>query len=208
MLGLIKKDLLMIKGNWKLVLIIFIVFICMAANGDGNFAFIPALISVMLFMSTFSYDEYSKWDIYAFSLPNGRKDIVKAKYVATIILILGSILLTMVLCLLTGYLKHKIEISYTLNTMFGCGAGVLILQSILYPLIFKFGIEKSRIGIFVGVFGVTGIISFLLEKGLTLPENLVTLLNNYSMIIIPIFIIVMLLISYKISVFIYQKKEF
>lgn len=57
MLGLIKKDLFMAKGNFKTISIIFAVFTFTAINGNQNFAFIPAFMSVMIMMSTFSYDE-------------------------------------------------------------------------------------------------------------------------------------------------------
>lgn len=60
MLGLIKKDLLMVKSNLKVIAIILIVFGVMAIQGQGDLSFIPALTSVMIFMSTFSYDEYNK----------------------------------------------------------------------------------------------------------------------------------------------------
>ena len=85
MLGLIKKDLLMIKGNIKTLAIIFVVFTIMAINGNGNFAFIPAFMSVMIVMSTFSYDEYNKTDGFITSLPNGKKNAVKSKYISTLI---------------------------------------------------------------------------------------------------------------------------
>ena len=88
MKGLIKKDLLMIKNNLKIVIIIFFVFFIMALQGEVDISFAPSLISVMLFMSTFSYDEYNKWDAYVITLPNGRKEAVKAKYISTFIVIL------------------------------------------------------------------------------------------------------------------------
>ena len=65
MLGLIKKDLLMIKSNFKLILIMLVVFFIMALQGEFDISFIPTFIIAMLFMTTFSYDEYNKWDAYA-----------------------------------------------------------------------------------------------------------------------------------------------
>ena len=65
MLGLIKKDFLIIKNNLKLIIVMLMVFFIMALGGQFNISFIPTFIIVMLFISTFSYDEYNNWDAYA-----------------------------------------------------------------------------------------------------------------------------------------------
>ena len=209
MIGLIKKDLLMIKNNLKLVGIIYIVFFIMALLGEVDISFAPALISVMLFMSTFSYDEYNKLDAFAITLPNGRKNIVKSKYLATIILILISIIITVILNIAVGIINNNIDLENILSLMVGCCFGIILIESIVYPLIFKYGIEKGRIGLFVGTFGIVAIIG-LLSKIIKIdtPTNLINFLDNYWFIIIPILLIIILFISYKISKKIYLKKEF
>ena len=93
MTGLIKKDLLMIKSNLKMILVILFVFFIMALQGEFDISFVPEFIVVMLFISTFSYDEYNKWDAYAITLPNGRNSVVASKYLATLILITISIII-------------------------------------------------------------------------------------------------------------------
>ena len=56
MLGLIKKDFLIIKNNLKLIIVMLMVFFIMALGGQFNISFIPTFIIVMLFISTFIYD--------------------------------------------------------------------------------------------------------------------------------------------------------
>lgn len=208
MLGLIKKDLLMIKGNLKMISIIFIVFILIALNGNGNFAFIPAFIGVMLIMSTFSYDEYNKWDAYATTLPSGRRNIVKSKFIATFILILISFLVTLLLCLIIQYINNDINFKEIYESMLGCLIAIILLIAIMYPLIFKFGIEKSRIGIFIGIFGVTSLVSILTKVKIQIPNSLLTFLSNYGFILFFGISLISILISYKISQKIYLNKEF
>lgn len=209
MLGLIKKDLLMIKGNLKLIVIIFVVFTLMDFQGNGDLSFIPAFISVMLILSTFSYDEYNKWNAYAITLPKGRKNIVKAKYLATLILVLVSILITIILSMMVGYINHNIDLEKIISTMLGCGFAVTFLQSFMYPFIFKYGIEKGRIGLFVGVFGLTTIATLCAKTfHITIPQDLIMFFDHYWMILLPIFMVLMLVISYKCSERIYLKKEF
>lgn len=209
MLGLIKKDLLIIKGNLKFIAIVFVVFTMMAIQGEGDLSFIPAFISVTLFMSTFSYDEYNNWNAYAITLPKGRKNIVRSKYLATLILIFVSIVITAILSVIVGYLQHALDIEKIVSVMFGCSFAVILLQSIMYPIIFKLGIEKSRICLFVGVFGITGIVAMFAKSfKFSISKNILIFFTHYWMILLPIVMLLMLLVSYKISESIYLKKEF
>lgn len=209
MLGLIKKDLLMIKSNLKLVIVMLFVFFIMALQGQFDISFIPPFIIVMLFMSTFSYDEYNKWDAYAITLPNGRKNVVKSKYVATIILTLLSIIITILLNILVGIINNSLDFDKCISILAGCSFGIVFLQAIMYPLIFKYGIEKGRIGLFALTFAIVGIIGLLSKViKIDIPTNIISFLDNYWFIITPIVLIIILLISYKISEKIYLKKEF
>ena len=209
MLGLIKKDLLMVKSNLKLVIVMLFVFFIMALQGQFNISFIPPLISVMLFMSTFSYDEYNKWDAYAITLPNGRKNIVKSKYVATIILILLSIIITILLNILVGIINNSLDFDNCISILVGCSFVIVCIQAIMYPLIFKYGIEKGRIGLFALTFAIVGIIGSLSRViKIDISTNIISFLYNYWFIVIPIILITILLVSYKISEKIYLKKEF
>lgn len=209
MLGLIKKDLLMVKSNLKLVIIIFAVLFIMSLQKEFNMSFIPPFIVAMLFMSTFSYDEYNKWDAYAVTLPNGRKSVVASKYLATIILIAISIIITIILNIVVGLVNNNINYESMLSTMTGCFFGIVLIVSIIYPFIFKYGIEKGRIGLFIGSFAIVAVISFLRKAtNINIPSNIVNFFELYWYIIIPILFTGFLYISYRISKKIYLKKEF
>ncbi|MDD7630260.1 MAG: ABC-2 transporter permease [bacterium] len=209
MVGLIKKDLLMIKSNLKMVLIMLVVFFIMSLQGEFDISFVPPFIVVMLFMSTFSYDEFNKWDAYAVTLPNGRKNVVKSKYFASLILTIVTIILTIILNSLVGLINNNLEFDKFISTIMGCVFGVILIQSIMYPFIFKYGMEKGRIGLFVISFAIVGIIGLLSSVlKINIPTNVVTFFDNYWFVIIPLISIVLLLISYKISEKIYLKKEF
>lgn len=209
MLALIKKDLLLMKNNLKLIGIMLIIFFFMAMQGTYDLAFLPAMICIMIFMSTFSYDEYNKWDAYAITMPNGRKNIVKSKYIATLILVGISIIITLVLNITIGYINKNLDLEQIISIMSGCLLAIIIIESILYPIIFKFGIEKGRIGLFIVVFGIVSIISGLSKVlNVETPINFINFIEKYWFIIIPIIAIIFLIISYKISERIYLKKEF
>lgn len=209
MIGFIKKDLLMIKSNLKLVGIIFLVFFLMTLQGEIDISFVPAFISVMLFLSTFSYDAYNKWDAYAITLPKGRKNVVKSKYVATCILIVVSVLIVMVFNILVGVIQHNVDYEEVFSYMTGCCFGIMLVQSIFYPIIFKYGIEKGRIGMFAGTFSIIAIIGLLAKVvKIDIPLNFVNWIDHYWLWIAPFMLVIILFISYKISERIYLKKEF
>lgn len=209
MLGLIKKDLFTIKGNLKSILVIFLVFVLLTLQGKSDLSFILPLIVIMMFMSTFSYDEYNNWNAYAITLPNGRKNIVKSKYLATLILVLISAIVTTIISIIVAATNNTLDLEKVLSVMMGSIFSVVLIEAIMYPLIFKFGIEKGRIGLFVGVFAITAIFGLLLKDvNVSSLSSFVKLLENYWMIIIPLFMLVLLSVSYQISKRIYLKKEF
>ena len=210
MLGFIKKDLLMIKSNFKIIAILLIIYVIMGFMGEMDISFILPFISVMLMISTFSYDNYNNWDSYAITLPNGRKNSVKAKYITTIILILTVSIITTILSILISYYKLNIvDFKLTIFNMTSIVFGTMLVLMFMYPMIYKLGVEKARIGIFIMVFGIIILGSILLQYiNINKILNSLSLLENYFLILIRLIIIILLYISYKISLRIYLKKEF
>lgn len=210
MLGLIKKDLLMTKSNIKVLFIILVVYGVMAYQGQMDLSFILPFMSVMLMISTFSYDAYNKWDAYVCCLPNGRKNSVRAKYIATLLLIIVTTAIVTILMIAIAYDRIKsIDLESVFSTILGAVFATTILESFMYPSIYKFGVEKARIGIFIVVFGIA-IVGGIIAKYIDFKPMLQKLnnLGNSWMIILPIVMIVILYLSYKISEGIYRKKEY
>lgn len=208
MKGLIKKDLLMIKGNLKYALLFLVVFIIISLEDVSVIYYIPTFISMMIFITTFSYDEYNSWDAYAISMPVSRKDIVKSKYIASIILIFIAVIFTIIISLIIGLIYNNINFQEIIANVLICAASIIILEAIMFPLIYKFGVEKGRIGIFVGIFGMALLIGFLLKNFNVDANNFIVFFDKYYYLIIPITLIIVLVISYLISKKIYLKKEF
>ena len=209
MKGLIKKDFLLIKGNLKLIILMLFVFVIMAIQGQFDISFVVPFIVVMLFMSTFSYDEYNKWDAYAVTIPNGRKNVVKSKYIASLILIFAAIIITFLLNYIIDLVNNNIEFDKFISVLSGATFATILVLSIMYPFIFKYGIEKGRIGLFVITFAIVGIVRlFPKYVKINISQNIITFFNNYWFIIILAITMLILFVSYKISKKIYMKKEF
>ena len=210
MLGFIKKDIIMLKSNFKTLAILIVVYIIMAFKGIMDISFILPFISVMIMISTFSYDEFNKWNSYVCTLPNGRKNVVKSKYISTLLMIIiTTFIVGLVSFIITYTQTQKVNYEEILSIILGTSFATILLESFMYPTIYKFGVEKARIGIFVSVFGIAiigGLLSNIFNFGKVL--ELLKLLENYIIIIIPIIMVVMLYISYKISERINLNKEF
>lgn len=209
MLGLVKKDLLMIKGNIRQVILFLVVFLVLAFQENNIIVIVPVFVSMMVFITTFSYDEYNKWDAYAISLPVSRKNIVKAKYVASIILWVIALLVTVVITGIMGLFEQNINYFEMFGMILGCVFSIVLLEAIMFPLIFKFGVEKGRIGLFVGVFAIAALLGFIFT-GIDLENatGFIEIFNKYYYILIPLAAVILLVISYFVSKKIYLKKEF
>ena len=210
MLGFIKKDLLMIKSNIKILVILLFIYVIMAFQGQMDLSFLIPFISVMIMMSTFSYDTFNKWEAYSVTLPNGRKNSVKAKYLATIILISIATIIIAILSFIISYTKTNIiDFENIIGTIFGCLFATILLQSLIYPAMYKFGPEKARIGLMVIIFSVAIIGGFIANYiDLSAFIKILEYIGAYWIIIFSIVMILMLYVSYKISEKIYFKKEF
>lgn len=210
MLGLIKKDLLMIKNNIKILLILFIFYIVMYIQGEVDLIAILPIMSVIIFISTFSYDEYNKWNSYACTLPNGRENVVRAKYLATLLVVLTTIFIVAISSIVISYSTSRmIDYKDFFSNIFGALFATIFLESIFYPAIYKFGVEKARIGVFVVVFGVS-IVGGILNKFIDFSclINVLSSIESYLLVILPILMVLMITISYKISEKINLKKGY
>ena len=212
MLGLIKKDLLLLKSNLVYFFVIALIYSLLIVEGTFGISFILVLpiIAVIMFLSTFSYDDFNKWDAYAVTLPVLRKNIIKSKYIATLIIILGSSLLGLLISLLISVLPNQIfSLDIFIEEFLSAILGAIIFISIMFPLIYKIGIEKARISVFVVVFGLLIVFNFL--GGFIDFSRVLEKLNSLSdvwFIVIPIIAMLFILVSYIITSRIYLKKEF
>lgn len=210
MLGLIKKDFLIIKANLKSMVITFIVYLMLAFQGTFDVTFIIPIIGIMLFISTFSYDDFNNWNSYAVTLPDGRRNVVRAKYIASITLTVVLGIIALAIGIGISYIKtNAINLNEIISSLMGTALSNITIISLLYPIVFKFGATNGKIILFAVVFGIGGIVALVSNFiDMTSVINMINGLENYSIIAIPIISVILLGISYLISNKIYQNKEF
>lgn len=213
MLGLIKKDLLLIKENLNILILMYVFYAFLAFQEIQGFVSIIVFASVVSLFTTFNYEAYNKWDTYAVTLPQGRKKTVAAKYLTsilvTLILSIVTLLLVSIFALINPNKFNLTEIIYTILVLF---AVTLVIESLFYPFIYKFGIEKARIIFFIAIFGLAFLIYIFAQYiNISIPQKYLTFFSTnyiFCLVIAMIIMIIIILLSYLISHHFYLKKEF
>lgn len=203
MYSLVLKDLYILK---KYLSFAWIFLIISALQPE----IIPVLSIVFLTVfsiSSFSYDELAKWDKYANVLPMTRKQIVGAKY----IFFIGTIILVFMVSILFIFIFNLVNPTADLKEILDIFPFIFfittLLLAVLYPVTFKFGVQKSRYIMFILAFTPGTLVSYLGEKQL-LPAIPSEKTFQWMIYASPFIAGIFLVVSFLISVKIYEKKEF
>lgn len=207
MKGLLIKDFLLIKQQWKilLALLAFYALYSVAFAGTEFLSSMVVVICLMLPLTTMAYDEKNKWDKYALSMPIKRDTIVLSKYLFAILTVAIGALLVLGICFLVSLIKDSVPVKETLQVALLANGLALFFISFTLPALFKFGVEKARLIMLVIVFIPTMLVMMLPQIGINLP-SLETLLSYYYLF--PILLVILLVMSYRLSLGIYKKREF
>ncbi len=212
------KDLLNMKRIGKHYLLVLAVM-CVWSLWMKNSSFVSmylVLCSSMLVLSSFAYDEQGQFDKYALTMPITRRTLVKAKYALYLILVLGGMLFGILAGHGVGSIGRSSNVSQEGMTETGLAVGAvfLIVYGILIPVIYKIGVEKARllmVGIYLALFGlIYGLIWLGKRRGL-----LVTVIGMSEQQLVRLavlglffFALLVVIVSYLVSVQIVEKKEF
>ena len=205
--GLILKDIYNLNSTWKVLVALaafYTVFGLMTDNGQFMVTMI-ILVCAMQFISTFSYDKISGFETYALTLCVTRRDIVKARYAAVAIMLLTSIGLSAVFSIVMfvlGAFDGSIG-DQLLSVSVVVSIGILF-DAILLPLIYKFGVEKSRIMMFAVCLLPAAVVWGALKLGLVITEQMVKAFATA----LPFAAVLLFVLSYFISQQMYAKREF
>lgn len=211
MKGLLLKDFCILKKQIKLmvVFVIFYAIWAVAAKMPTMMGTMVILLSIMMPISSMSYDEAGQWYRYAFSLPIPRRTLVLSKYVLGFLVSLGGLVVSaigniIILALTNG--ENALESWLTIIGFLELG---VIFLSIIIPILFKYGVEKGRL--FIVVIAVIPSLlvallgSTLKTSGTLMPSAELLQAILYSS---PLFTLAIFLISFRISVRICRKKEY
>lgn len=201
MKGLLLKDFYMLTKYCKANFIMSLIFIVISCFGDNLFLVSYPCISVaMIPISLFSYDENSKWVEYCGCFPYKKSEIVSNKYLIGIFVQFVNITVIAI----TQSIKMKVLKEFDISTLLELVGFLIIFSSfftsLAMPFIFKFGVEKGRLG-YSFMVGALCAISAILGMNKTLIPT--------GDILVLIFIVSILIFaaSWLLSIKIYEKKE-
>ena len=154
MSGLITKDFLVMRKMLRSYLLMIVVYTILAYLDFFDYSFIITFVQVALSVlpiSAFAYDEQSKWDRYAMSLPLGRSRVVGARYLFVLLLTLFTVAFGLAGTALL-YLAHQADFLEMFVTLMVSTAIGLFIPTILLPLSYKLGPERARPYLFAVIF--------------------------------------------------------
>ena len=209
MIGMIKKDLLMIKNNYKAIIVAMVLFVFYSITFEMNMTFFLPFMGLMLCISTINYDEYNNWHTYATALPQGKINVVNSKYITTIGITLVLTVVSALVSIIISSVRGTINISESFSTIMGELLAIIFMMSILIPVLFKYGQEKGRMAmIIIGmlIFGIVFLFKEIIH--IEISSNIINFLDTYLPIIFIVLSIFLLSISYYFSKKIYLRREF
>ena len=213
MKGLLLKDIYNMRkvGKQYLLILLFFTCYCFFLKNPSFFPMMTVMSFSMLVLTTMGYDEAAGFDKYALTLPLNREDLVRAKYLLLVMLLVFSFVLGMLGSTLIGVFMQG-DTEPILDQMLSVATVAvifLLVYATILPLVFKLGVEKARmmmmvcyIAVFAGIFIVFKLAVGLGASGEQMEEKM--------MILVPAVVILTVLYligSYFVSIRIIRKRE-
>lgn len=212
MRGLMQKDLCLLFQRSRILLILVGVAVLMGVTTDGSFVIgYLTMICAILTVGTISYDEFDNGYPFLLTLPITKRTYVLGKYLFCMLggLVGWCVSVAIFLCctLLKGNPVSPSDLPETLAFIPVVG----LIIALMLPLQLQFGAEKSRI-VIAAVGGGAWALGYLamrfLPDSMQVPAFLSELNDAAGLAVLLVICLVILAVSYRISLGIMEKKEY
>ena len=212
MRGLIYKDFCLLKSVSKLLFIMLLVF---GGTGiaQGEISMFTTMITMMLFVmpiNCFSYDQLAGWDNFVAASPVSRRSTVAARYLVVLLLGAVAFLLTTLFGWIGSWIRPEIQMGEVLMSTVAILAVGIIMAALMFPAIYKLGVEKSRmvmVLLFLVPFVAILLLGQLFQIGeIELPAVDESLVMGGVGLSLPLALLLFFL-SYLLSAHFYSRKE-
>ena len=215
MKSLILKDLYNVIHNAKSMLFMLLVFafIFIPLYGGESYLVTCGIICSMMVITTFSFDERSKWMRYVLITPVTKRDIVVSKFLTLFLLSFLGIATALVLSFFSFLFLHHSSsdiLSSIIQLLFASLISLslsMTVGGISIPLLFQFGVEKARllslVSVLIPAAAIYGTYQLLHFFQIPFTDHTVFLL----LCICPFAAVIWDLVMYKISLMIFLRKE-
>ena len=150
MKALLLKDYCVLWKQLRFFLLFILIFSALPGGFNGVFA---VTYAALLPYSCIAYDERSKWDQMAAMMPYTARDLVLSRYVLGWIAAAGACALSLVL---QGIFSSILDTGFYPVTLVLAFFACLATLALTLPLIFRFGVERGRLIMFLIIFLVCG----------------------------------------------------
>ena len=204
MSGLLIKDFYTIVKQLKLVLIFLVIMVAIPGINQSAFAMI---YFAMMPITVMAFDERSKWDSLAATMPYATKDIVLSKYLLGYIGMGAVSMISLAAHEISKLLQHSTLTEEEAIAILLIACVALILLAINLPFIFWLGVEKGRI-VFMIIVAAT--VFSMMVVGDQVKKILASSTMNPALLLgLAVFVTILVnLISISISNAIYLKKTY
>ncbi|MDD5823610.1 MAG: ABC-2 transporter permease [Firmicutes bacterium] len=212
MKGLIQKDICLLKGRMRSIILMVAIGFMLAFSTGGYFVMAYlTMIGAIVTVGTISYDEFDNGYPFLMTLPVTRRDYVKSKFV---------------ICIAGGCVAWVIAFALFVISRLVTGGTVLMMDfvavlvyipilvffvvSIMLPLQLKYGAERSRVAMIAVMGGMFAIGYFGIKfiPGMASAGAALAGLSAFGIVTLAFVIgIAALAISYPISVKIMENKD-
>ena len=177
MSALLLKDYYVIFRQMKIFLLLILVFSCIPGTFYSTFAVVYAS---MLPYTALAYDERSKWDQLAAMMPYSARDVVLSKYLFGWISVAIAAAATFVLQTILSFVWLSDVTGPSIPVILLSVCVAVCILDITLPMMFRFGVEKGRLVMFLIIFlvcasagGIATIEQSSLDGGFYLSFSLV-----------------------------------
>ena len=205
MKALLMKDFYTLWRQLRVYLLVMLVI--SVFNGAYGNIFIT-IWAALLPYTAMAYDERSKWDQMAAMMPYSTRDIVVSKYVMGWLCTAAAALFAMVLQLLQTVLGSPLAVFAPVDNLMGCCASLCVL-AITLPLMFRFGVEKGRLMMFLIIFLVCGSAGALSSIAVSVDHTAGGLSGPFAalMAVLPIAAAALTAVSVPLSMKFYARRQ-
>ncbi|PEP52261.1 MULTISPECIES: ABC-2 transporter permease [Bacillus] len=197
MLNLIKRDLILQKKQLIFYLGCIIFFIVTNSHPILTFT----IASILIPFSTHAYDAKTETNILLNSLPYTRKEIVASRYIGAIVYMLLAIAVTsaMLIIFQKSFIVEHIVMG---NALF------LLFAAFTFPLFYQFKQEHLILFIIASFLGLTALVKFLATEFSTVIDAIFSFSIPVLYSIATAIIVCVYIVSWGVSLIIYQRKVF
>ena len=201
MKALIIKDTYVIWRQMKYFLILILIFSALPSGFNNAFA---VIYTSMLPYTALAYDERSKWDQLAAMMPYSTRDMVLGKYVFGWLCIGGAAVLS---GLLQAIISLVIDRAFLPGTLAMSVLGALCILAISLPLMFRLGVERGRLGMFLIIFLICGGAGAIAHIAESVGSGTVFAFQGPILVVLLIAALVLTAVSVPLSMRFYTKRQ-